>query len=247
MILNRLARYFTLSLLFPLTLGQVLSPPRKILPPKKSPLEIRIDHFDLTDAILRDGVSELSLKGIDGLHLGFEEVIRNKIQDDPRASSPHFSLHIENVTVKQVLDALCDSDARYTWARSGESVNIFPKTTVGDSSYLLNLRIGRIALVDVPDPEQALTPLSKLFPTQQVGYFGPGLADNTYPTPWSVTLDSLTVREFVNEIALHMGARTSWVWQGGKQERMFTFLKGGFHTSRPADPARPAELFQQLP
>jgi hypothetical protein len=30
-----------------------------------------------------------------------------------------------------------------------------------------------------------------------------------------------------------MGPRTSWVWEGGKNERMFTFLKGGFHTSQP--------------
>jgi hypothetical protein len=30
-----------------------------------------------------------------------------------------------------------------------------------------------------------------------------------------------------------MGPRTSWVWQGGQNERMFTFLKGGFHTEPP--------------
>ena len=46
----------------------------------KTALDVKIPHFDVTNAIVRDGVSELSLDNIDGLHLGFEEVIRGNIQ-----------------------------------------------------------------------------------------------------------------------------------------------------------------------
>jgi hypothetical protein len=196
-----------------------------------SPLDVRIDRFDIDDAVLRDALSELSLKGVEGLHLGFEEIIRNRIQDDPRTLSPHFSLHLESRTVKQVLDALCASDARYTWSQDGESVNVYPKSTKDDSRYLLNLQIDRVAFKDVPDPDRALTPLFKLFPEQQIGYFGPGLGNNTYAEPWTAVFERLTVRQFANRLAEHMGPRTSWVWEGGQQERAFTFLKGGFNTS----------------
>ena len=201
----------------------------------KAALEARVSFFDVRDAILRDGLSDLSLKNVDGLHLGFEEIIRDDIQDDARALSTHFSLHLENKSVRQILDALCQSDPRYTWSEDAASINVYPRAAKQDPSYLLNLRIDPIAVADIPDPDQALTPLSKLFPEQQVGYFGPGLGDNTYSESWTAVFEHLTVRQFINRIAEHLGSRNSWVWGGGRQERMFTFLKGGFQTSREAE------------
>ena len=201
----------------------------------KAALEARVSFFDVRYAILRDGLSDLSLKNVDGLHLGFEEIIRDDIRDDARALSTHFSLHLENKSVRQILDALCQSDPRYTWSEDAASINVYPRAAKQDPSYLLNLRIDRIAVADIPDPDEALTPLSKLFPEQQVGYFGPGLGDNTYSESWTAVFEHLTVRQFINRIAEHLGSRTSWVWGGGRQERMFTFLKGGFQTAREAE------------
>ena len=83
----------------------------------KSPLDVTIATFDVQDAILRDGLSELSLKNVEGLHLGFEEIIRNNIQDDPREAISHFSLHLQDKTVREILDELCRSDKRYVWFR----------------------------------------------------------------------------------------------------------------------------------
>jgi len=197
----------------------------------RPPLDVKVDHFDALDAILRDGVSELSVKNIDGLHLGFEEIIRDRIQDDPRGVNVHFSLSLENKSVREIIDALCQADPRYTWSEDAPSINVYPRATPDDTSDLLNLRIGLLKISAITDPDQALTPLSKLFPNQQVGYFGPGLGNNTYIEPWTTTFEDLTVRQFINRVAEHMGPRTSWIWQGGKGERMFTFLKGGFHTS----------------
>ncbi len=123
----------------------------------KAALEARVSFFDVRDAILRDGLSDLSLKNVDGLHLGFEEIIRDGIQDDARALSTHFSLHLENKSVRQILDALCQSDPRYTWSEDAASINVYPRAAKQDPSYLLNLRIDRIAVADIPDPDQALT------------------------------------------------------------------------------------------
>jgi hypothetical protein len=195
-----------------------------------NPLDVMVDYFDVTEASLRDALSELSLKNVQGLHLGFEEIIRNKIQDDPRASGAHFSLHLRDKTVREILNELCKSDARYSWSEDGATINVYPRATAGDSSYLLNLTIEKIDINDVPDPDQALTPLSKYFPKQQVGYAGSILGGNAYAEPWTTGFERLTVRQFINRIAEHIGPRTSWVWQGGKDERMFTFLKGGFHS-----------------
>lgn len=198
----------------------------------KLALQTRVVHFEVSDAILRDGLSKLSLANVEGLHLGFEEIIRDRIQDDPSAASPHFSLRLEGRTVREILDALCKSDPRYTWSEDEDSINVYPRASKDDSSYLFNLKIDRIAVSDIPDPDQGLTPLSILFPEQQVGYFGAGLGDNRYAKPWTSSFERLTVRQFINRIAEHMGPQTSWVWQGGRNERMFTFLKGGFRTSR---------------
>lgn len=85
----------------------------------KPPSEGKIGRFDVTSAIFRDGISELSLKNVDGLHLGFEEIIRDKIQDDPRPLSPHFSLHLADKSVSEIIEALCEADARYTWSEDG--------------------------------------------------------------------------------------------------------------------------------
>jgi len=202
--------------------------------PSSRPLEARVSRFDISDAVLRDGLSELSSKNIEDLHLGFEETIRERIQDDPKVQSPHFSLHLQGKTVREVLDSLCNSDPRYAWSEDGATINVYPRATADDPSYLLNLWIDKLAVSDVPDPDQALTPLSKRFPQQQIGYFGPGLGENTYAEPWTAAFERLTVRQFISRIAEHMGPRTSWVWEGGKNERMFTFLKGAFHTSQPS-------------
>lgn len=200
----------------------------------QSALDVTLDRFDVSDAVFRDGISELSLKGVNGLHLGFEEIIRGNIAQDPRALSPHFELHLKEKTVREVLNKLCQADSRYIWSQEGSTVNIYPRVTMGDPSYLFNQHIDRIMVTAAPDADHALSPLFKKFPEQQIGYFGPGLGSDAYSKPWTVAFEDLTVRQFINRVAEHMGDQTSWVWEGGKQERMFTFLKGGFHTFRPS-------------
>lgn len=226
----RSLRWTLLLLLLLCGVGLSQGPHAEQKSPARPPLDVKVHRFDITDAILRDGLSELSLKDVDGLHLGFEEIIRNKMEDDPKTLSVHFSLHLEDKTVREIIQALCEADTRHTWSGDAASINVYPFGARDDPSYLLNLRIDRIAVNAIPDPDQALTPLSKLLQGQQVGYFGPGLGDNSYAEPWTATFEHLTVRQFIDRIAEHMGPRTSWIWQGGNGERMFTFLKGGFHT-----------------
>ena len=191
------------------------------------PLDETVPEFTLKDAIFVDGVSALSLKA--RAHIGLEEIIREKIMD-PKDRRIQFSLHLENKSVREILDTLCQSDARYMWSVDGETINIYPRTASGDSSYLFNLALDEVKLDAVTDPDHALIPLARKLRNQQIGYMGVGLGDDEYPSPWTTSFENLSVRQFTNRIAEHMGEHTSWIWQGGRDERMFTFLKGGFYS-----------------
>ena len=119
--------------------------------------------------------------------------------------------------MRNILNALCAADPRYAWSIEGATIDIYPKNQIGDKADFLNFQIERIRLEEVPDPDQALTPLDKIFPGI-VGYMQIG-GDNRYAEPWTITFEHLTVRQFANRIAEHMGSNTSWTWQGGKTGR----------------------------
>jgi len=191
-------------------------------------LDQEVPRYELTDGSLVDGLAELSRIRTLRLHLGIEEILRERLQG-PSDRSVRFSLVLEHKSVRDILNTLCGWDARYTWSTDGASINVYPWARTYDRTDLLNFEIERIELRGIPDPYQALTPLVKLFPEEPIGYMQSG-GDSSYQSPWTVTFEHLTVRQLANRIAEHMGQRTAWIWQGGKDCRMFTFLRGGFHT-----------------
>jgi hypothetical protein len=192
-------------------------------------LEYKLAEFDLKDVTFVESVSQLSQQPIEDMHLGLEEVLREKVSD-PAVPSPRFSLSLHGATVREILNALCNYDNRYMWTQDGRTINIYPKTSTGDGSYLLTRKLERITVNAIPDPEQGLTFLDKQLPPprEQLAYASGG-GDSLYAAPWTQSFDNLTVRQFINRLSEHMGAHTSWVFSGAKQERIFTFLKGGFH------------------
>jgi hypothetical protein len=193
------------------------------------PLDYRLAEFEITDTSFVEAVSQLSRQPIEGLHLGLEEVLREKMSDPP-FQGPHFSISLRNATVREIVDSLCTYDSRYMWSLDGKTINIYPKTTMEDVAYLLNRRLERIAVTSIPDPGEGLTFLDKQLPPprEQLAYAGVG-GDPSYSTPWTVAFEDVTVRQFINRLSEHMGQHTSWVFYGSKQERLFFFVKGGFH------------------
>ena len=193
-----------------------------------SALDYKVARFNLTDSTLIGGLSKLSLERIAGLHLGFEEIPREELSD-PQDHSVRFSLSLENTTVRDIVGTLCQFDNRYTWSTDGPSINVYPREIIGDPSYFLNREVEQINLTDIRDPDQALTPLARQFPNGHIGYIQMG-GDISYGKPWTARFEQVTVRQFTNRIAEHIGSQSSWIWQGGKDSRMFTFIKGGFQT-----------------
>ena len=186
----------------------------------------RVAHFEVTDSTLIEALSKLSLEPIAGLHLGIEEILRERFSDGLDRSI-RFSLTLENTTVTDIVETLCQFDSRYTWSTDGASINVFPRETIGNSSYLLNRDLEEIMLDKIADPSEVLTPLAKLLPGEQLGYAGIG-GGSSYPEPWSKSFKQLTVRQLMNRISEHIGQQGGWIWSGSKDDRFFFCFQYGF-------------------
>ncbi len=199
----------------------------QVTAPNRPALDTIVERFELKDASLIDAISQLSLEPINGLHLGMEEILRPKVSD-PRDRSVRFSLDLRHTAVKDILEALCRLDQRYAWSADGQSINVYPQVVVGDQGYLLNIKLEAITVDRIDEPQHSLlASLARLVPGQQIGYSQIG-GDFQYAEPWTASFKDLTVRSFINRLAEHLGPRSAWVWQGGKNERMFSFFRYGF-------------------
>jgi len=194
--------------------------------PGATVLNSRVAQFELTDATMIDGLSKLSDEPIAGLHLGIEEIIQDKVSEHTDRSV-RFSVSLHNVSVRDIIDTLCKSDRRYMWSIDGGTVNIYPRETVGNSSYLLNRELALITLQNMNSPSDALTSLMKLLPGEQLGYAGVGIY-NGYPKPWSTAFSNLTVRQLMNRLSEHDGPRGGWIWSGSTGQRFFSYFELGF-------------------
>jgi hypothetical protein len=190
-------------------------------------LKHEVAQFNLRDATLIEGLSQLSSEPISDLHLGVEELLRQNFSEPPDRSI-RFSLSLEHKTVRDIIEALCQRDSRYTWSCDGSSINVYPQQIDGNPRYLLNRDLQQIALTNISDPYEALTVLEHLVPGEQLGDAGIG-GDCRYSTPWSAVFGPLTVRQLMNRLAENLGARGGWIWSGSKDQRFFFFFRLGFH------------------
>jgi hypothetical protein len=209
------------------TYGQAI-PARTEDSPNTSPLSNRVAQFEVADATIIDAVSELSGEPIPGLHLGIEEIIRDN-PSDPTDRSVRFSLHLHDVTVREIMETLCKSDRRYMWSADGSTVNLYPGKTVGNSSYLLNRELDSIALKNMNQPSDVLTSLMKLLPDEQLGILEVGIGmDSPYPQPWSAIFSRITVRQLMDRVSEHDSSRGGWIWRGYTGQRFFAYFERGF-------------------
>jgi hypothetical protein len=194
--------------------------------PTASALSDKVADFDIKNATLVEALSKLSLQPIAGLHLGIEEIIRDK-GSEVADRSVRFSLTLRDVNVRDILDTLCKSDNRYTWSADGSSVNVYPREIIGNSSYLRNRELDSIALENINRPADALNTLTRLLPGEQLGVAQAG-PYNGYPEPWSTSFSHLTVRQLMNRLSEHDGPRGGWIWSGSVGQRFFAYFERSF-------------------
>lgn len=189
-----------------------------------SALNAKVPQFELTNQTFADGIRLLEAQDLP-LNLGFEMILKAKYTDaDP--PQVRFNLRMNGATVRDVLEALCIKDGRYSWAQDGTVINVYPRTVADDPSYLLNRRVGELQLKAVSDAYEVLSPIAQSLPPpkEQIGYTHAG-GEVFYSEPWTTTFDNLTVRQIINRVTSHLGPHGGWVFYGAQDLRWFTFHK----------------------
>jgi hypothetical protein len=199
-------------------------------------LSRRVPQFTLLQGTIYDGLKSLSAGPVP-FAFGFEEVLKEKFSDT-EIRDPRFDLRLENKTVRNILDALCASDSRYTWSSDTFTVNVHPRATAADVTYLLNRRLPRLELAGITDIDQGLLAVVHQLPPpeEQVAHVQTG-GDSSYPLePWHASFQDLSVRQAMNRLVAHMGQHACWIFHGSRDFRAFTFFRTGFSES-PGDSA----------
>jgi hypothetical protein len=190
-----------------------------------SPLAGRVQSIIVHNSTILDGLAQLSAQSSE-LSFSFEEILKPRF-NDPEALQVRFSLDIRNRAVREVLDALCERDPRYTWTADGTAVNVFPRAVEHDGSYLMNRNIPQLELRDQKNAgEAAFAVVAELPPPfEQIAYAQAG-GDISYAAPWHARLRNVTVRQAFNLIARQLNTRGGWVVSGSLEFRTIGFHNG---------------------
>ena len=141
-----------------------------------------------------------------GAAFAFENILKARVNHVSVPES-RFDLILEKGTIKEILNELCrkDDDCAYR-ARDGSTINVCPRATINDNSYLLNRRLKQLELKGVREAGQALFAIVAQLPLpfEQIAFTQAG-GDIPYPEPWNERLSDLTVRHALNVAARHMG------------------------------------------
>lgn len=187
-------------------------------------LDTLVPEFQLRNQSLADGLWKLA-KSPAPFAFGFEQVLKKRLADrDP--VEPRLNLDLKNKTVRELLDAMCKADGRFTWSADGVTVNVFPRAVAANNSYLLNRKLKTLELKNATDVQDGLLAIVRQLPppAEQVANAQLG-GDDPYPRePWTVTYQNLTVREVVNRLAAHGGPCGTWIFGGAEDFRSFGFF-----------------------
>jgi hypothetical protein len=229
-------RHMSVRLLILLLISVANAAPNGPNSPRDSNLNVTVARFEVVDGTMLDALAKLSAESIP-FAFGFEQILKGKFSD-PAPAEVRFSLKMDRKSVRQIVEALCARDHRYTWSRDLDTINIYPRNVINDHDYFLNYKIDRVEVRAAPNPDQALWAIvGKLpGPKRPIGYVQMG-GDQSYPEMWTATFQNLTARAAINRISAHMGPRTFWIFFGATDYQAFTFQKGVFNTAGTQVPA----------
>jgi hypothetical protein len=192
-------------------------------------LSERVRQFALTNETVLGGLRKISSEQ-NQFRFGFEAVLRSRFSDPP-LPEVRFSMHLEDRTIRQILNALCEADRRYKWSIDGAIVNVYPRSSSLDRNYLLNRRLSKFYVRGITDVEEGLLAIARQLPppVEQIAHVQVG-GDASYPAePWTASFADLTVRQVVNRLTEHMGPHACWTFDGAGDLGTFAFYKWGFH------------------
>jgi hypothetical protein len=187
-------------------------------------LEARVTEFEIRGQTLLEALWKLA-RGPEPFGFGFEKVLKERLSD-PEIPNPSLSLRLQDKSIREILDALCKADPRYTWTIDGTTVDVFPRAITNDGLYLLNRKLPRFDLKNATDVDDGLLAIHRQLPppAEQIAISQAGGADPYPPEPWTVSFENLTVRQIVNRLAEHGGRCGIWIFGGARDFRAFGFF-----------------------
>jgi len=186
-------------------------------------LDVRLPSFEIRNGTLFRGIARLSAETAQ-LSFAFEFALTEHFHDSP-VPKASLSIHLDNKTIREALTALCNADGHYTWTRDGTTINVYPKETVGDGSYLMNRRLPRLELKDAPTAQDAMFgAVAQLPPPFEQIAFAQAGGNTRFPMPLRARFENLTLRQALNLIARNIAPRAGWVLSGSRE-----FRTVGFH------------------
>jgi hypothetical protein len=185
------------------------------------PFEMRVPSIQLTDQSIVDGVASLSRSTNIAYSVEFP------LGPTISTAAPPLKLitaAIPQASVRQMLDELCNLDPTFTWMRRGNDANILPRDLANDPRYLLNRSLESVRLSEVQSAQQAVVSMVDQLsgPREQIAILQSGVALN-FAQPWTERLHNITVREFLDEVARHLGPTYGWQFGGATDFRVITF------------------------
>jgi hypothetical protein len=187
-------------------------------------LDVTVPEFQIHNQNLLDATWKLA-RGPVPFAFGFEKILKTKLTDLDIAD-PLLNLELKNVSVRQILDALCQADSRYNWSIDRTTVNLFPEVVTTNPAYLLDRRFTKFELKNATDPQDGLLAIVRQLPPpkEQIAEAQVGGADTYPPEPWTVIPEDVSVRQVANRLAARGGPCGIWIFGGAQDFRAFGFF-----------------------
>lgn len=182
------------------------------------PLEQKIESFELRDETIGEALGHLN-QSFD-ISISIEGVL----PEEGTVTNPKLNASMRNVTVAEVLDRLCVLDPRYTWARDGNRINLFPRASSNNPNYFLNRKLADLQFQNVRQVGDAVITIDRQAsdPNGGVIYMGIGQTQS-FAESWTASFRNLTVRQALNRIAQQLGPTYGWQIGGTTKAKLIVF------------------------
>ncbi|SRR5712692_1144513 len=187
-------------------------------PVKKDPLDQVVESVQLRNESIFDEIARLS-QAFD-ISISIEGIL----PATGTVVNPRFTARTDNQTIASVLSWLCVLDARYTWTRDGNMINLFPRAFLGDKSYFFNRLLPEVRFQELRESGVAAMEVVHQLgdPNENLYFMGIG-GTQSFAKPWTVTIRDITVRQALNRIAQQLGPTYGWQIGGTTNQRMLMF------------------------
>ena len=187
----------------------------------RRPLTQKIASLTLSQETIFDGIAKLNQ--ITDLPYSIELALKPTRQS-PDISNPTFTAEIQGKTLREALDWLCTLDPRYAWSSDGTTINIFPRSTLGNHQYFMNKRLPSLHLDNARNAEGPVFQALRELPgkQEQLAIFFGGM-NTDLPKPWTQDFRDISIRELLNRSAQQLCHTCGWELFGSQEFRLVAF------------------------